>query len=380
MPPLVGKKFVNGGRMRQACLFNISLFLFFVFAGFHVNSAFADTKTATQNSAGTKQALPRELISSDPATRIKGIQIVVKNGQTEAYPKLKGMVQHDPVPEVRQYVCWAIGKLELKEGIPTLTSAMENDTSALVTIAATRALERLGVKVPPKPGPPPPEAEKKKTCKKDKDCKDNDICEGGVCHPPGKQKVTTGWALEAAIIGFVASGVISGLTIYAALYPEQLLPSIPLAAGATVVALITAPSIDSGSKSVRRYDGVSGSLTLRVLGWTCFGLHIAGSLTLAALIPLYWLNVDANGNGWTPPTSWIIGNGALAVGSVIFLSIEALIARRQALRIMKKQEAQGTETGRELKKSQTVSLMPIVSPTFGPSGNIGITAGVVGRF
>jgi hypothetical protein len=360
--------------MRQAGFFKIFLFIFVVSAGFLTDSTFADTKTATKSSAGTKQPLPRELISSDPATRIKGIQIVVKNGQTDAYPKLKAMALHDPVPEVRQYSCWAIGKLELKEGIPTLKSAMENDTSALVTIAATRALERLGVKVPPKSTPPPPKSEKEKTCKKDKDCEDNDICEKGVCQPPGTQKVTTGWALEAAIIGFVASGVISGLTIYAALFPEQLLPSIPLAAGATVVTLITAPAIDSGSKSVRRYDGVSGSLTLRVLGWTCFGLHMAGTLTLAALIPLYWIN-----DGWTPPTSWIIGNGALAVGSVIFLSIEALIARRQALRIIKRQETQGTEPGRELKKSQ-VSFMPVVSPTFGPTGEIGITAGLVGRF
>jgi hypothetical protein len=336
----------------------------------------AQTNTATKGRASTKILLPRELISEDPATRIKGIQIVAKNEQKEAYPKLRAMVKHDPVPEVRQYACWAIGRLELTEGIPTLESARDNDTSPLVTIAATRALERLGIKQTPKSTPP--EAAPKIPCKKDADCKENNLCKEGLCQPPKKEKVTTGWTLEAAIIGFVSSGVIGGLTIYAALYPEQLLPSIPLAAGATVVTLISVPAVNSGSKSARKYDGVNGSLTLRVLGWTSFGLHLAGSLTLAGLIPLHWLKVDQNGNGWTPPTSWIIGNGALGMASVIFLSIETLIARKQALRIMKKQEKEQTEIAP--KENQSVSFTPVVSPTFDRYGNIGITAGLVCRF
>jgi hypothetical protein len=358
------------------------LSLVIVFANSLASSTIADTETpdqtkpATKGRTNAKGALPRELISEDPATRIKGIQIVAKNEQKEAYPKLKAMVQHDPVPQVRQYACWALGKLGLKEGIPTLKTARDNDTSPLVTKAATLALGRLGVKE----APPLPKTETKIPCKKDADCEGNDLCKEGVCHPPEKEKVTTGWSLESAIIGFVASGVVSGLTIYAALYPEQLLPSIPLAAGATVIVLITVPAINSGSKSVRKYDGVPGSLTLRVLGWTCFGLHIGGSLALAALIPLHWINVDSNGNGWTPPTSWIIGNGVLGVASVIFLSVEALVARRQALRIIKASEEENWEADRLQKKNQMVSFTPVVSPTFDQWGNIGITAGLIGRF
>ena len=320
--------------------------------------------------------LPRELISQDPATRIRGIQIVTKNGQKEAYPKLHSMALHDPVPEVRQYACWSMGKLQLEQSIPTLKRIRDNDDSPLVGIAATRALQRLGVESPP---PPPPE-EPKPTCKKDKHCEKGHRCMEGVCEPPKPQQVTTGWTLEASIIGFVASGVIGGLTVYAALFPEQLLPSIPLAAGATVVTLITAPAVNSGSKSVRKYDGVTGSLTLRVLGWTAFGLHIAGSLTLAGLIPLHWIYEDDNGNGWTPPTSWIIANGAVGMASVIFLSIETLIARKQALRLMKKAASNPVDSKTGPEKQQSVSVVPVVSPTFHRSGGVSFTAGVVCTF
>ena len=68
------------------------------------------------------------------------------------------------------------------------------------------------------------------------------------------------------------------------------------------------------------------------------------------------------------------------MASIIFLSIETLIARRQALRLMKKAESKSLDSKTEPGKEQSVSVVPVVSPTFHRAGGVGFTAGVVCTF
>jgi hypothetical protein len=321
-----------------------------------------------------EQALPAELISVNPKKRVNGIQMVVKNNQLEASEKLQSMARYDKDPQVRRFACWAMGKLNMTTSIPALRWIKDNDYSPVVVKAAIRSLARMKKPSAPDPLPPPPQKKKGKkgVCEKDTDCKGNRVCEKNVCRAP--KVISAGWAFEASIIGFVTSGLIGGLTIYAALNTEQLLPAIPLAAGATTVVVIAAPAVKSGSKSARENSPATGSLTLRVIGWISFGFHLGGSLTLAGLIPLHWLREETNGDRWTPPASWIIGNGILGIASVISLSIDSLIAHKQAIRFKEEHE-------REKKaKQRKVSWMPVLAPITDATGTAGIYGGISGSF
>jgi len=252
--------------------------------------------------------------------------------------------------------------------------------------AATRAIARLEAQTKAatktetkteagaKPNTDGAKEVKKESCAKDADCKENRICNEGVCQDT--RTPTTGWALEAGIIGFAGSAAVGGLTIYSALNTEKLLPAIPLAAVATLVTLIVAPSAKSGSKSVRDSCDAEGVLTLRVIGWIAFGVHIGGSLALAGVVPLHWFYKDEDGDGWTPETSWVLTNGLIGMVSLISLSIEALVARSQAKRIIEKAEQE--KNNRHPKTALTLS--PVLAPHTTQGKTTGALAGIAGTF
>ncbi len=324
----------------------------------------------------------RDLLNSaNPKRRAKGIQKVVRNRVTNALPKLEKMAKNDPVPGIRRLACWAIGELELKGGMLTLRTVARRDEAERVREAARRAMARIEgkpVTVAETPEPAQTTKEKESTggqCQKDTDCKGERICNQGICKNLEKFP-TTGWALEASVIGFVGSAAMFGLTIYAALHPEDLLPAIPLAAGATLVTVIVAPSVKSGSRSVRDNSDIPGSLTLRVLGWVCFGIHIGGSAALAVAIPFHWLKKDNEGANWTPQSSWIWANGAVGMASLLLLSIEALVARQQAVKRIEELDQQKRRGDTTLR----ASLSPFIAPALGTNGTAGAIAGLGGNF
>ncbi len=330
--------------------------------------------------------LPRELASSNGRERAQGIKIIVAKRLISALPKLESMARTDPGPGVRRFACWAIAELELKAGIPTLQHVFKTDTVPAVRKAADQALAKLRAPrqtQPPAPPPQPaPRPEPSVECHSDLSCSPGLRCVDNHCVDEPKSPspsngsagiVTTGWALEAGVIGLIGAAGVGGLSIAAAIKKEEMMPAIPIAIGASLVTLIVAPSIKTGSKSARKTEGVSGSLTMRVIGWLSFSVHIGGSLALGALIPLYFVDEAKGEEGQPPETSWIITNGALGMVSLIALSIDALIARRQASKIKQRLNASaGAKTSLEWR--------PYISPTVDRSGISGATAGLSCRF
>ncbi len=364
-----------------------------------------------QTTIDSSQLSPDEqLASSDPKIRARGIQTIVTKRITTALPKLEAIAKTDQSTGVRRLACWAIGELRLKAGMLTLRTVARNDPSESVKTAAKRAITKLGgdpsaatppvAPVPtPTPAPTTPAAKPPQTtprpttsptlthtpvaiptpvagaCLKDTDCKGDRVCLDGTCQTLTKH-ATTGWAAEAAVIGFLGTGAVGGLSVYAAKHPEDLLPAIPLAAGATLVTVIIAPAVKSGSLSVREPNGVSGSLALRVIGWGAFGAHLVGSAALAAAIPFYWLKRDDEGGNWTPQRSWITTNAVLGMVSLTMLSIDTLISLGQAKRLgrlpveMKSKEHEEEE----------LSMAPYLSPIITEHGTTGASLGLTGRF
>ncbi len=336
--------------------------------------------TSGGKTAQGKPSLKELLNSDDPKMRAKGIQMVVRGDVTKAQHKLNRLATDDSVPGVRRLACWAIGEMKAKGGVLTLKSVIRRDSVEGVREAAKLALIQIEGEETSFENSPPGSGEtagdptpvKEGLCQKDTDCKGERICKDNMCQDL-KKFPTKGWALEASIIGFVGTAAVGGLTIYAALNMEKLLPSIPLAASATLITIIVAPSVKSGSLSVRDPSGVPGSLTLRVLGWICFGLHLGGSVALAAAIPFHWLKTTDDGNNWTPEKSWVISNGAVGMASLLLLSAETLVARHQAVQRL-------DELEREKKTDSNLTLIPFIAPTAANNQATGAIAGLGGRF
>jgi hypothetical protein len=317
--------------------------------------------------------------------------MVVKNKQTQALSKLELLAKTDAEASVRQYACWAIGEMNLISGIQTLRLKLNTDPSIEVRKAASRSIKKLeGQAAPPPKAETPvqpqaqpqlqPQIQPINQCREERDCALGLKCINNTCAKPGaevKSKPepvkTTGWALEASIIGFVGAAAVGGLSIAAAARKEDLLPAIPLAVGATLVTLVVAPSVKSGSKSARETEGVHGLLSLRVVGWLAFSVHIVGSLALGSLIPVYLVDESKGEDGSFPETSWIVANGMMGMVSIICLSVDTLVARNQAKRIIDASTA-------ESKKGARLRLTPFVTPTYSPQGDAGTIFGFTGTF
>jgi hypothetical protein len=332
--------------------------------------------SAASDAAAAKLSPDEQLNSDDPKVRAKGVQTVVRNKIDKALPKLEEIVEKDSVPGIRRLACWAIGELKLKAGALTLRKAARSDQSGGVRTAAKRALEKIeGEGAFKEEEAAKTKEEEPGTCLKDTDCKGDRICIDAACQDI-KKRPSLGWAMEASVIGFIGTAAVGGLSMYAALHPEDLLPAIPLAASATLVTVIVAPAVKSGSKSIRDGTDIPGSLTLRVIGWACFGLHLGGSLALAVAIPFHWLKKDEQGENWTPQTSWIMTNSIVGMVSLLTLSIEALVTRSQAKKRIAEVEAEEAQKRQKPK----VSLSPFLAPVLTQGEATGASAGFVGRF
>jgi hypothetical protein len=331
-----------------------------------------------------ERRLPEQLFSEDGRTRAAGIKLVVEHEQRAALPKIEDMARSDPGPGVRKFACWAMGKLGGREHLRTLRWVATNDGSPKVREQARRAVAAIEAREPVAPAAPGGGAPER-GCETDADCGKRGVCDGGDCVPligsdderaadDDAPLATAGYALEAGVIGIIGSGAVLGLSIGAAYRKEDLLPAIPIAVGATLITVVAAPAIKSGSKSARRTPGVEGSLAFRVIGWIAFGIHVGGSLALAAAIPFHWLNADEDGNGWTPQRSWIIANGAMGATALLCLAIDALVARSQAREVIERNEREPRE------RLAGPTLRPFVGPVGGTGAASGAVAGVVAFF
>jgi hypothetical protein len=128
------------------------------------------------------------------------------------------------------------------------------------------------------------------------------------------------WAGGAGIFGLVSSGVVLGLASASEGTKDQLVPSLPLGVTATVLLAASVPIVAAGGISARREGQVRGILALRVLGWIFYGLSLAEA---GGLIALGTMEV-------TPPDGMIISTGLLGVSSLVMMSADALVSRKQA--------------------------------------------------
>ena len=318
--------------------------------------------------------LPEGLMNSNWRVREQTIKKAIRDVDTKTMGKLAAMSRKDPHEKVRQAAAWAVGEMDLKMRKSVLWAIIQSDESAAVRSEAEMALKKLEGRYSKdidKPADKPPVAAVVSTtpiegCQKDTDCKGERIC----LAPPHP---TAGWSRGAGIYGFVGAIAEGGLSLSAALNKEHLVPAIPLAAGGTVVTVISAAIISAGSNSARTMPEITGSLGFRLLGWLSFGFHITGSLALATAVPFHWLKEDEDGNKWTPPTAWIVANGGLGMLSLICLSLDSIIAGNQAKAI--------TSQYRQRQKTEmTFNWIPSVSPVFGPDGSTGAVVGASGTF
>ncbi len=176
-----------------------------------------------------------------------------------------------------------------------------------------------------------------------------------------RPKPKAGWAMASGIVGLVFTPIVLGLTAGSEATRRDLVPSLPLGITALVLYIIMAPVVGSGGSSARRGFDLSGVVPLRVFAWIFYGLTIAGGVLTAALGILEE----------TPPEGLIIGMGAMASLSLIFLSIDSFVSAGQA-----KALAHRIETG----QASRIEVQEYFGPIVMPDGSVGGTVGLVGRF
>ncbi len=212
-------------------------------------------------------------------------------------------------------------------------------------------------------------------CGRDLDCKGVRICNKGVCEDPQQQAQpepvdtqhdtrppSAGWALGGAICGFVGMGAMTGLGAASAVTAYDVIPSVPLGASAVVTMAVMGPISFAGGKSARRGAGVRGALGLRITGWIAYGSALGNGLALIA--------VGAS-DGYVPP--WLIAlTTAIGDASLIMFSVDALVSRSQAMRVIK-ESAHGSNR-------PLVSLAPVLAPVYGPDSVSGGVLGLGGSF
>jgi hypothetical protein len=184
-----------------------------------------------------------------------------------------------------------------------------------------------------------------------------------VLQPPelGRKPVRTGWGLGAGILGFVMAGLSVGLAGASAATSAHLIPSLPLGAAGLGLTIIFGPIVASGGSSSRRGADVHGVVALRIVGWIFYGLTIAGGL---AMVVMGIMEV-------APPMPMFAVMAACDGVSMLSLSIDSLVAGIQA--IARSNEASDN-------RQSSLELAPVVSPLLMPNGQVGLSAGLVGRF
>lgn len=162
-----------------------------------------------------------------------------------------------------------------------------------------------------------------------------------------------GWARGAGIYGLIAAAV-TGITGGVAIAIDETETSLPIGAGATLLASISAPIVSLGGGSARSHSQVTGSVGLRVLGWVTYGLGI----TSAAVILIVGTSEEIE-------PSYSIPTLLLVVTSLVSFSIDALASAGQAA---------------DVSVGQNMQLVPTVTVVPDGRGGVHPTVGLAGQF
>lgn len=192
------------------------------------------------------------------------------------------------------------------------------------------------------------------------DCADQDCSYMNFCAPggPPSARLSTGWALSGAIVGFSAAPVIVGLAIGAEVTLGH--PAIPGALGGTALLLGIAlgPITAVSAISARRSAGVRGCVGCRIVAWISYGLFIVDGAVLIGL----GISPDTD-----PPHGTLASFGVLGALSLCLFGADALVSRRQAL-----SRSSSTPTT----PNRRWSIAPFVAPIGDRRGVDGAVAGV----
>ena len=202
------------------------------------------------------------------------------------------------------------------------------------------------------PPPPPPRSERVPEAE----------AERGT--PPSAVRELPGWALGGAVMGFVSAGMVGVLAVGSAATSGALFPSLPLGALATLIFGITVPLVASAASSARNGTGVSGVLGLRIVGWIFYGLTLANAVVAVVL-----------GVTTTVPAPIILSLGALGILTEVFMSIDALVSRGQAVTVV--EHNRGAAGARA---APGFRVVPMFSLTPSRLGGAAATFGVAGTF
>lgn len=160
-------------------------------------------------------------------------------------------------------------------------------------------------------------------------------------------RVSAGWAVGAGIYGIVtmvATATLIGITL--GLYDSGL-PSTIAGATATIFFAVSNPIIAAGGGSARRSGQVSGLLGARIVGWILYGLSLA---TAVVMVGLGLADVAV-------PIPSIVGLGAGAILSTLFLSLDAFVSASQA-KTLKEELGRRDARPKELQHAPFVSVVP----------------------
>ncbi len=172
-----------------------------------------------------------------------------------------------------------------------------------------------------------------------------------------------GWALGAAITGFVSAPVFLALGAGAvATTQEGHENTVPIAIGGSALLVIgvMGPVVNAGARTTRYSAGVNGVLGLRILAWSLYGLTLANGVAEIVLAVS-----DIEVEKWE--VAILAGTGT---ASLIFFAANALASHRQARR---KMEQSASFENRLL-------MSPIVSPVVTNGETSGAVLGMMGTF
>jgi hypothetical protein len=176
---------------------------------------------------------------------------------------------------------------------------------------------------------------------------------------------SSGWALGAAIFGFVVMGPVTGLLIAAEITKHDMIPSMPLGVTGLALHIAGVPIVAGGASSARRKGMVGGCLGCRIAGWIIYGIGIADGIALVAL----------GSSGITPYDSMVAIVGFLSLTSFILHCVDALAARGQ---VVSSHATGRTATVRE--GQHGVAWIPFIAPVVSNGRVIDTTLGLAAVF
>ena len=144
---------------------------------------------------------------------------------------------------------------------------------------------------------------------------------------PLDQTADPGWAQGASIFGYVSAGVIAALAtgVIATNNPDAEDISLVLGGLAVTYAGVSIPLVAIGGGSARNHPDVRGVLALRISGWIGYGLTMAESTIVLALV------LESRSNLTYEQVNLAVASiGLLGSASAVLFAIDAGISASQA--------------------------------------------------